>query len=1351
MWQTSSQRVLSLLLLLLLGVAAASAARSPSSSSRSVSVSMHAPWPTLPLSPALEASEFFAEASQASFWEFAKRIGQRLGAAEGTASTESEESDADVGGVPVDTADGVLAHTLITARGMVPPLYHKVLEVSLDTRAFAPAVEAQRQVAEAALRQADGRCTEQFEKGDAWAVISWPGVAPDVDGHPVPVCTASDLEAALEHAKPVQDFSLDMSEEVTTRITRHDHVFPSRTSLRSSQSAPTVFVYGLLGTTSFKKFHGALERLVSNGLVTYVYRHAPSPISSDRALPRTYLRGFGVTLDLKSMEYKALDDRALGGDNDDDDDDGDGGNGEDGDGSEGDPANGGPSAIADDEELFGIYFRKLLDRHPSMEAPLRSFRDTLLAEQKEGVGGDPGDMKVWDMKDLGLQAAQSIRAAKDPLKHLGEISQNFPLYARRLIGVSVEDKLRRQAQAVSRSMEAARPGAGTNSVLLNGQTIDAGSDGFNVFELLTAILGEASSQSRFARLGLAPEVLEKVKEAAENPGPRFGSDLNAMIGMRVDTRSGSKGCIYYMNNLEKDKAYAQWPKQVANLMQQAFQLFAVRKNLYTGVFVLDPTTPVGLGAIRSMLRIKDMNIPLRFGIAMVPSNVHTRSINSVGDSDGDNGVTYDGPSADDPRKATVSDIVRLVASAKKKSGTGAANAFLAELSKVETFPLSRASVIAAFATGLKAQTGTWSGSSHIELAETTLGSDKYGNVPMKIESYVRAKGLAVNSYAINGKVHDSVGTLEQDLMQVIFAEQQRMQQLVQRGIVRDKTNAYAYFTGTDKKKKKSLISSAFAFSHYDARILVDDQNAEFVPLVAAGSGGAKAEEVSSPASVHPQTLLLDPERKTEVPYFTSKNFIAEKAPSKIKLGKKKKMSGSFVPVTHWIIADFCTDYGLSLAASAVERLPGSDGAVRIALFHRGETKDSANGACLDADNVKTTLGLDIANRLSSPPGGSHAFVSAALSSVLPPDVRGPCVITNGRLVRLAASNIPFTKASFMLLEKYENVRMITRLHRALRRSSASYKTATAQGGGENDQAQGSKNEDQKDFSNEDMPSSTMSPHELIMRVNSLVSQQSKSKRQKPAIKPARAKKRLDAVSFSSESGRNDMQVVAVVDPLSVAAQRITPTLLMLRDVFNMSVSVILNPATDITEFPLKNFYRFVPTRVRGSQHGDDIVDMIGQKVAPKKGKAAQRAVAPWGSKDASATKFRRLPKQHVLTLKLVTPEAWVAMKYKVEDDLDNIRLDDATMGSRRQVNADFRLTSLLIAGTCTDLTHHKPPNGLQLVLQFMDGSDPSRNTDTLVMQNLGYFQLQAQPGVWTLRLDEGRASELYALAPPGKF
>lgn len=33
--------------------------------------------------------------------------------------------------------------------------------------------------------------------------------------------------------------------------------------------------------------------------------------------------------------------------------------------------------------------------------------------------------------------------------------------------------------------------------------------------------------------------------------------------------------------------------------------------------------------------------------------------------------------------------------------------------------------------------------------------------------------------------------------------------------------------------------------------------------------------------------------------------------------------------------------------------------------------------------------------------------------------------------------------------------------------------------------------------------------------------------------------------------------------------------------------------------------------------------------------------------------------------------------------------------------------------------------------------------DTIVMANLGYFQLKANPGAWILRLREGRSSEIY--------
>ena len=49
-----------------------------------------------------------------------------------------------------------------------------------------------------------------------------------------------------------------------------------------------------------------------------------------------------------------------------------------------------------------------------------------------GLGYCLHQVNVWDMKDLGYQASQRIIAAKDPLRMLREISQNFPLYARSL-------------------------------------------------------------------------------------------------------------------------------------------------------------------------------------------------------------------------------------------------------------------------------------------------------------------------------------------------------------------------------------------------------------------------------------------------------------------------------------------------------------------------------------------------------------------------------------------------------------------------------------------------------------------------------------------------------------------------------------------------------------------------------------------------------------------------------------------------------------------------------------------------------------------------------------------------------
>ena len=37
------------------------------------------------------------------------------------------------------------------------------------------------------------------------------------------------------------------------------------------------------------------------------------------------------------------------------------------------------------------------------------------------------------------------------------------------------------------------------------------------------------------------------------------------------------------------------------------------------------------------------------------------------------------------------------------------------------------------------------------------------------------------------------------------------------------------------------------------------------------------------------------------------------------------------------------------------------------------------------------------------------------------------------------------------------------------------------------------------------------------------------------------------------------------------------------------------------------------------------------------------------------------------------------------------------------------------------------------------------SVDTIVMSNLGYFQLKANPGVWYLKLREGKSRDIYQI------
>lgn len=63
------------------------------------------------------------------------------------------------------------------------------------------------------------------------------------------------------------------------------------------------------------------------------------------------------------------------------------------------------------------------------------------------------------------------------------------------------------------------------------------------------------------------------------------------------------------------------------------------------------------------------------------------------------------------------------------------------------------------------------------------------------------------------------------------------------------------------------------------------------------------------------------------------------------------------------------------------------------------------------------------------------------------------------------------------------------------------------------------------------------------------------------------------------------------------------------------------------------------------------------------------------------------------------------------------------------------------SGHCSE-KDHEPPRGLQLIL----GTESRPHlVDTLVMANLGYWQMKVSPGIWYLQLAPGRSSELYSV------
>ncbi|KAL6299204.1 glycosyltransferase family 24 protein [Sparassis latifolia] len=351
-----------------------------------------------------------------------------------------------------------------------------------------------------------------------------------------------------------------------------DHVQPSPARVLARPPRTAIF-YASLSSSNFRELHSYLYATSSapNPHIEYVFRAIP-PENRDLSL-RTYLSGYGVALDLKKMDYLALDDRRQG--------------------SSGQTAesDGAVESISDVDSVMVLVQQYPANTDVNASTPLTD--DELL--------------------NIGLQATQLIYDADEPLPALKQLSQNFPKYAAPLARrITVDPALLDEVE----ENQVKVPG-GANIAWLNG--VNIGEKDMNPFALLRLLRKERGTMLSLTSLGLSPEqairLLTHPSISAAQSEPDAVSEL-----FDASDRPEEGGVIVWWNDLEKDSRYARWSRSLRILLRPMYpgQFPNVKANLFNVVLAVDLSRSSSLHFIStSVSNIISRSFPARFGIVPI--------------------------------------------------------------------------------------------------------------------------------------------------------------------------------------------------------------------------------------------------------------------------------------------------------------------------------------------------------------------------------------------------------------------------------------------------------------------------------------------------------------------------------------------------------------------------------------------------------------------------------------------------------------------------------------------------------------------------------------------------------------
>ncbi|UKZ49497.1 hypothetical protein TrVGV298_003744 [Trichoderma virens] len=251
------------------------------------------------------------------------------------------------------------------------------------------------------------------------------------------------------------------------------------------------------------------------------------------------------------------------------------------------------------------------DRLHGEEAHHESPSSSTNLDDSEDVA-DIKPLAASDLSSLGMKAASFILQSDEPLETLVKLSQDLPKFLTSIVAHNVSAQFEEEFQ--SNGVKGVPDGV--NILLVNG--VQVSERQIEPFALIERLRQERKLIDGFRTLGLSG------KQAVSILGHQavsIAKDSTEPLRYDWTDRLEDGRVLIWLNDLESDDAYKDYPKTLASLLRGAYpgQLPPIAKNIFTLVAPVDFSSSEDISFITQLLSFISRGIAIRFGLVPLMS------------------------------------------------------------------------------------------------------------------------------------------------------------------------------------------------------------------------------------------------------------------------------------------------------------------------------------------------------------------------------------------------------------------------------------------------------------------------------------------------------------------------------------------------------------------------------------------------------------------------------------------------------------------------------------------------------------------------------------------------------------